>query len=200
MENYSRYELEHAFAANFNSPLFPVLANLYYENKEYKRALKVCTIGLNNDPNNYIGQYILAKIYLKIERINKAEQLLKSIVDNDVHNIDAVLLLIDVKKKLNRSNITIKKYINYAENFIKKDSIQIKKTKKKKHTKNKSNNSFIINPDMVTKTMYRLLIKQKKYNMANNILSAMLKEKKHTKFVNVEMKKIKKHIINKDKI
>ena len=45
MENYSRYKLEHAFAADFNSPLFPVLANLYYEKKEYKRALKVCTIG-----------------------------------------------------------------------------------------------------------------------------------------------------------
>jgi len=108
--------------------------------------------------------------------------------------------LIDVKKELNRSNITIKKYINYAENFIKKNSIQIKKTKKKKQIKDKQSNSFIINPDMVTKTMYRLLIKQKKYNMANNILSAMLKEKKHIKFVNVEMKKIKKHIINKDKI
>jgi hypothetical protein len=53
---------------------------------------------------------------------------------------------------------------------------------------------------MVTKTMYRLLIKQKKYNMANNILSAMLKQKKHKQFVNVEMKKIKIYIINKDKI
>ena len=68
------------------------------------------------------------------------------------------------------------------------------------NSKNKNNNSFIINPDIVTKTMYGLLIKQKKYNMENNILSAMLKEKKHIKFVNVEMKKIKKHIINKDKI
>ena len=47
MDNYSRYKLEHVFATNFNSPLFPVLANLYYEKEEYQRALKVCTIGLN---------------------------------------------------------------------------------------------------------------------------------------------------------
>ena len=61
MENYSRYALEHAFANDFKSPLFPVLANLYYENQELQRALKVCKIGLKNDPNNYIGQYILSK-------------------------------------------------------------------------------------------------------------------------------------------
>ena len=199
MENYSRYKLEHAFATDFSSPLFPVLANLYYENKEYKRALKVCTIGLKNDSNNHIGQYILSKIYLKINRVNEAEQLLKKVVDSDVHNINAVLLLIDVKKQLNRSNAAIKKYINYAENFITKNSIQIKRKEKTKYIPDKNNKSFIINSDMVTKTMYRLLIKQKKYNMANNILSAMLKQKKHKKFVNIEMKKIKKYIVNKDK-
>ena len=200
MENYSRYELEHAFATDFSSPLFPVLANLYYENKEYKRALKVCTIGLKNDSNNHIGQYILSKIYLKLNRVNEAEKLLKNVVDNDIHNIDAVLLLIEVKKQLNRSDVIIKKYINYAESFITKNSIQIKRIKKKKNVKNKYNSSFIVNADMVTKTMYRLLIKQKKYNMANNILSAMLKQNKHKKFVNIEMKKIKKHIVNKEKI
>ena len=48
---------------------------------------------------------------------------------------------------------------------------------------------------MATKTMYNLLIKQKKYNMANNILSIMLKQKKHKKFVKNEMKKIKKYIV-----
>ena len=66
MENYSRYALEHAFANDFKSPLFPVLANLYYENQELQRALKVCKIGLKNDPNNYIGQYILSKTYINL--------------------------------------------------------------------------------------------------------------------------------------
>ena len=199
MSDYSRYKLEHAFATNFSSPLFPVLANLYYENEEYQRALKVCTIGLKNDSNNYIGKYILAKIYLKLQREIEAEKLLKNIVDNDTHNIDALLHLIDVKKKLKRSNITIKKYINYVENFIKNSSDQQSKTTKKKGTKNNPQTSFIINPDMATKTMYNLLIKQKKYHMANNILFAMAKQKKHKSFVNVEIKKIEKHITKKDK-
>jgi len=199
MDNYSRYKLEHVFANNFNSPLFPVLANLYYEKEEYQRALKVCTIGLKNDSNNHLGKYILSKIYLKLKREIEAEKLLKDIVDNDVHNIDALLLLIDVKKKLKRSNITIIKYINYAENFIKNSSGQPRKTRKKKRTRTNPKTSFIINPDMATKTMYSLLIKQKKYHMARNILSAMAKQKKHKSFVNVEIKKIEKHITNKDK-
>jgi len=198
MKNYSRYELEHAFAANFNSPLFPVLANLYYENKEYKRALKVCAIGLKNDSNNHIGQYILSKIYLKIDRVNEAEQLLKNVVDNDIHNINAILLLIDVKKKLNRSNLSIKKYINYAEYFINRSSDN-KKIKNKKTLKNNPQNSFIINSNMATKTMYSLLIKQKKYHMARSILDIMAKQKKHKKFANTEIEKIEKNITNRDK-
>ena len=199
MDNYSRYKLEHVFANNFNSPLFPVLANLYYEKEEYQRALKVCTIGLKNDSNNHLGKYILSKIYLKLKREIEAEKLLKDIIDNDVHNIDALLLLIDVKKKLKRSNITIIKYINYAENFIKNSSGQTRKIRKNKRTRNNPQTSFIINPNMATKTMYNLLLKQKKYHMASNILSAMAKQKKHKSFVNVEIKKIAKHITNKDK-
>ena len=151
MDNYSRYKLEHTFATNFSSPLFPVLANLYYENEEYERALKVCTIGLKNDSNNYIGQYILSKIYLKLKREVEAEKLLKHITDNDVHNINALLLLIDVKKKLKRGNITIKKYIKYSENFIKSNSDQPRKKIKKKRTGNNPQTAFIINPDMATK-------------------------------------------------
>ena len=46
--------------------------------------------------------------------------------------------------------------------------------------------------------MYSLLIKQKKYHMASNILSSMAKQKKHKSFVNIEIKKIEKHITNKD--
>ena len=118
MENYSRYELEHAFAANFSSPLFPVLSNLYYENKEYKRALKVCTIGLNNDPNNYIGQYILAKIHLINNKLYKSEKLLISVVNNDTNNINALITLIEVAKSLNRSETTYNKYIEMAYSIL----------------------------------------------------------------------------------
>ena len=200
MENYSRYELEHAFANDFKSPLFPVLANLYYENQELQRALKVCKIGLKNDPNNYIGQYILSKTYIKLDRIIEAEKLLQSVVTHDTHNLDAILLLVEVKKKLKRSDKIINNYINYVKKITNEDEEKIKKQTKNPNTEKNINSSFTINSDMATKTMYNLLIKQKKYIMANNILSIMAKNKKNKKFVNAEMKKIEKHIINKGKV
>ena len=191
MENYSRYALEHAFANDFKSPLFTVLANLYYENQELQRSLKVCKIGLKNDPNNYIGQYILSKTYIKLDRIIEAEKLLQSVVTHDTHNLDAILLLVEVKKKLKRSDKIINNYINYVKKITNEDEEKIKKQTKNQNTEKNINSSFTINSDMATKTMYNLLIKQKKYLMANNILSIMAKNKKNKKFVNAEIKKLK---------
>ena len=58
-----RYNLEHIFANNFQSSAFPILADLYYNNKEYKRAKKVCQIGLQHNPKSILGQFVLSKLY-----------------------------------------------------------------------------------------------------------------------------------------
>ena len=50
--------------------------------------------------------------------------------------------LIDVKKQLNRSNISTEKYINYAENFITKTSDRINRIEKKKNIKKGKNQQF----------------------------------------------------------
>ena len=197
MNHYSRYELEQAFANDFESPLFPVLANLYYDNEEYSRALKVCKIGLKYDANNYIGSYVLSKVYLKLDKKTEAEKLLKNIIEKDVHNIRALSILVELEKKLNRSNFTIEKYAHIAKGFIKEESNSVKKRKNKPKKRLDQKSPFSINPKMVTRTMYSLLIKQKKYQMAYSILSVMVKQKKHKTFANNEIKKIEKHIIKK---
>ena len=143
---------------------------------------------------------LVSIFYQKLDRMIEAEKLLQSVVTHDTHNLDAILLLVEVKKKLKRSEKIINKYINYVKNIINEDIEKIKKQTKNQNTEKKINSSFTINSDMATKTMYNLLIKQKKYLMASNILSIMAKNKKNKKFVNAEMKKIKKHIINKDKV
>ena len=79
----SRKALEHIFANNFASPVFPILADLYCKNKEYERALKVCSIGLNNDPDNFTGQFILSKIHLAMKNEKEAEQILKTEIEKD---------------------------------------------------------------------------------------------------------------------
>ena len=114
LKSLYKKELEKEFANNFASPVFPILSELYLQDKDYSRAEKVCKIGLENDSNNLIGKYILSKIYLINNDVLKAEKLLKEVVNLDQNNINALLTLIEVQKKLKRSSNSIKKLINKA--------------------------------------------------------------------------------------
>ena len=197
----SLYELEKHFANNFDSPAFTILANQYYNKRQYNRAEKVCLIGLVNDPQNYIGLYILAKIYLVNNKLKKAEKLLITVVNNDVNNINALFALIEVSKKINRSQVTYSKYVERAINLLPNNK-KIKSIHKKLQIPTKSNvkktkqivkeaDSIAINENMATKTMYQLMISQNKNELAKQILFIMKKNKKNIKFVNSELKKLK---------
>ena len=196
----SLYELEKHFANNFDSPAFTILANQYYNKRQYNRAEKVCLIGLDNDPQNYIGLYILAKIYLVNNKLKKAEKILIKVVNNDVNNINALFALIEVCKKLNRSQTTYSKYVERAilllpnnktiKSIHKKMQIPIKSNTKKTKQIAKEADSIAINENMATKTMYQLMIAQNKNELAKQILFIMKKNKKNIKFVNSELKKL----------
>ena len=56
--------IEKYFADNLETPLFPILGELYFKKGDYERAEKVCDIGLKNNPDSSVGHYILAKIFL----------------------------------------------------------------------------------------------------------------------------------------
>ena len=197
----SLYKLEELFATNLSSPIFTVLADRYYRKKQYKKAEKVCLLGLKQDPNNHIGQYILAKIHLINNNLSKSEKLLISVVNNDMNNINALITLIEVAKSLNRSETTYNKYIEMAysilpdnkqiqlmHNKINRNTVKKKSTSKKERTV-KESETIYINEKMATKTMYELLMKQQKNELAKQILLLMKKNKKNLKFVNAELKK-----------
>ena len=46
MDLKNQIELELYFADHFDTILFPVLADIYFIQEDYKRARKVCNIGL----------------------------------------------------------------------------------------------------------------------------------------------------------
>ena len=208
----SRKALEHIFANNFSSPVFPILADIYCKNKEYERALKVCSIGLNNDPDNFTGQFILSKIYLAMKNEKEAERILKNVVAKDSNNIEALILLIKLEKKLSRSINTIKKYIKdaYAKTpnnkFIKKEFkslIQANKSNKKQKKATTSQvivkpKTIIIDDAMATKTMYQLMKTQKKYDIAISILNRMKQKKINEDFVVTEFDELRPLIKNKE--
>jgi len=104
-------ELEHAFAEDFGSPIFPVLANHYLKNKDMKRARKVCELGLQHSPYSSDGKFILAKINLYENKLRNGEQLLKQVVEEKSVHINGLRILIEVMRALNRSPKSIKKYI-----------------------------------------------------------------------------------------
>jgi len=207
MNHFTQRELETIFANNFASPTFPVLANLYYKQKEYNRAQKVCEIGLSHNKNNFIGQYVLAKTYLIQKKYIKAEKILKTIVTNDCNNTNAIIKLVNLQGLLKRSDKTIQKYINQGihlgitNKLFKKTKSPQNKKKVVSKAKNKNPSPFTkdpltINVNMATKTMYNLMFKQKKYDIAVSILEIMNLKVKNKKFVTKEMKIIK-NLLNK---
>ena len=104
-------ELEHLFAEKFSTDAFPILADLYYNKRQYDRAVKVCKIGLQHNPDNLLVQYILSKIMIINKDFMKAEKLLQTVIRKDGNNINALLLLLELSLKLERKPKIIQKYL-----------------------------------------------------------------------------------------
>ncbi|NQU68054.1 MAG: hypothetical protein HQ510_08945 [Candidatus Marinimicrobia bacterium] len=99
--------LEHHFAEHFDTPVFPVLANIYFENGDMSRARKVCDIGLGHHPLSAEGKFILAKVDLVEDNLPQAEKNLKEVVEHSNIHVNALRLLVEVQTALGRSVKTI---------------------------------------------------------------------------------------------
>ena len=200
---FSKNKLEQIFADDFSSPVFPILAEIYFQNKEYERSMKVCKIGLSHNSNNAMGNYILSKIYFKDKKYEKAESILKKIIQENSHHVKAIIELVKVQKQLKRSSKKIQETISLGlKAGIENQYFQASKRKninKKKHSQKHFKESIetprlesvSINKSMATKTMYEIMIKQKKYDVALSVLYIMQNDSKNVRFANKEMKKIK---------
>ena len=103
--------LEEAFAENFASPYYPVLANLYLQEGDLARAKKVCEVGLEHNGSNIDGKFILAKIALAENKLTIAEKWLKLVVFENQAHFRALRLLINIEFQLKRSHNTIRGYV-----------------------------------------------------------------------------------------
>ena len=202
-------EIEKIFSNDFSSPSFPILASYYYDDKDYNKAIKVCKIGLNNDPKNYIGQYIYAKSLIMVGDFLKAESLLKRISAHNVFYLRALLLLIEVMQHLNRSSKSIIKHINQIslkfpnhpqlKELTKIYKIKLPKAKNRvvfdvsKNSKESKQSDYDIK--LATKTMYQLLISQKQYYEALKILDIMLENNYEINFASKAKKEIQAKLI-----
>ena len=204
----NRQKLEKFFSSRNGSAIFPVLANLYYDQKLYKYAMKVCELGLTEDPNNLEGKYIFAKSLLIQGKVYEAEKVLCDILKKCPYHLYSNLLLIPVLEELNRDRKIIKKYISaaylmyhhhplinqYYNNYFKGNKKKSKKSSvTNKNSVSKPNNSvdkFVYNSKLATVTMYKLLYTQKKYDHALAVLNVLVENPTHTNYAKSEIKKI----------
>jgi hypothetical protein len=208
--SYLVSNLESMFAEDFNAPIFPILAKYYLDKSLINKALKVSEIGLEKNPNNNLGKYILSQIHILDNNLIKSEKLLISVVKYQPCNAKAIITLIKIKISLGRSKNIIKSYIHQAficfpynneiQKLQKNYFSKIKKNKIKDHQiDNNKFKSMKIDAQLATKSLYNVFINQKKYIEAQQILYLMSKNKKHTNFVLVENKKVLKLINKKGK-
>ena len=193
--------LENIFAQDFGSPYFPVLADLYLQKGDFRRAKTVCEVGLRHDSENDFGKFIMAKVALAEEKPAVAEKWLKQVVKDNPSNFNALRMLIRLEFILKRSPKTIQKYIQYILQYIPNDvesqgwlqniaDISDKLPQEKKMAPKKTNDlvsggvsetkpglieekDYNLEESMATFTMLQVLKSQKHYQQALAVLKML---------------------------
>ena len=159
MDFNNQIELELYFADHFDTILFPLLANLYLEQDDLKRARKVCQIGLSHHENNAEGLFSLAKIEKAEGNLRDAEKSLEKVLLYSNDHLAASEMLCEIQTVLGRASSRLLKSWQFvllldpenktAKAFVKKVEKELKKKPKKKRTKpriqkNKQSNKNVI--------------------------------------------------------
>jgi len=103
MDLKNQIELELYFADHFDTILFPVLADIYFNQEDYRRARKVCNIGLGYHENDAAGRFVLAKVEKAEGNLKDAEKELKYVLKYSPDNIDAAIMYCEIQTVLGRS-------------------------------------------------------------------------------------------------
>ena len=186
-------ELEAYFADNFDTVLFPILADMYLQKRDIERARKVCDIGLGYHPDHVDGKFILAMVELEIGNEREAEKLLKDVVLSGTDHLQAAFQLAVVQQSLGRAESTLQKSWNKVidldpENREAKSILTIiekgeKPTKTIKRSKSKNSRKsskkdegpqLAISPRIATFTMVNVLKNQKLFYQALDVLDILV--------------------------
>ena len=201
----NKENLEKIFNDDLGSSYFPELAEAYIKDGDYARAKKVCNIGLLLNPSNNDGKFILAKIEMIKGNGKIAETLLKEVLSDDSLYINAMRLLVMHYNSKSTNQVEMIRLVHKILDLLPNDEFATeilkaskktkkpikktirKKTKKaaspKKTTKSKKvasmpeNNTIDVDPKMATLTFVDILIKQKQYSQASNVLKMVAKNK-----------------------
>jgi tetratricopeptide (TPR) repeat protein len=193
-------ELETYFADNFDTVLFPILADMYLQSRDLVRARKVCEIGLGYHPDHVDGRFILAMIELEIGNERESEKLLKEVVQSGTDHLQASFQLAIVQQSLGRAESTLQKSWNKVldldpenreaksilsilgkqeipKKVIQRKKISMKSTGKKTKTRRVKKTEapqLAISPRIATFTMVNVLKNQNLYHQALDVLDILV--------------------------
>ncbi len=212
-------EMENYFAEHGDTPIFPVLAELYYRQKDFEHARGVCEIGLDKHPDSVDGTFILSKIELVDKNLAEAEKLLKIVARGNPVHIFALRLLIHVQIALGRSKNTVQTTVEHLLSIYPDDAECLKwlgenkgradepeklatETAEARAAETRSaqiepppastDNYIKVNSRMATFTLAEVFIKQENYLQAREILNLIEEKGGNPERISKDRKRIDK--------
>jgi len=216
MDLKNQIELELYFADHFDTILFPVLADIYFIQEDYRRARKVCNIGLGYHENDAAGRFVLAQVEKAEGNLKESEKELKHSLKYSPDNIQAAIMLCEIQTVLGRSpsrlltswkkvlaldssNQTAKEFIEKVESDN-KDKTQKKKPSKKTITKPaESGDTLNVSVRLATFTLVNVLKNQALFYQALEVLDLLEQKGEDPDMIRLERDGVKALIKSSEK-
>jgi len=216
MDLKNQIEIELYFADHFDTILFPVLADIYLNQEDFRRARKVCNIGLGYHKNDASGRFVLAQVEKADGNLKGAEKEIKHALKYSPDNIQAAIMLCEIQTVLGRSpsrlltswkkvldldpsNQTAKEFIEKVESESKDKSQQKKSPTKKpnisagKTTKksSQSGESLNVSVRLATFTLVNVLKNQALFYQALEVLDLLEQKGEDPDMIRLERDAVK---------
>ena len=216
MDLKNQIELELYFADHFDTILFPVLADIYFIQEDYRRARKVCNLGLGYHENDAAGRFVLAQIEKAEGNLKESEKELKHALKYSPDNIQAAIMLCEIQTVLGRSpsrlltswkkvlaldssNQTAKEFIEKVESDN-KDKTQKKKPSTKTITKPaESGDTLNVSVRLATFTLVNVLKNQALFYQALEVLDLLEQKGEDPDMIRLERDAVKTLIKSSEK-
>ena len=216
MDLKNQIELELYFADHFDTILFPVLADIYFIQEDYRRARKVCNIGLGYHENDAAARFVLAQVEKAEGNLKESEKELKHALKYSPDNIQAAIMLCEIQTVLGRSpsrlltswkkvlaldpsNQTAKEFIEKVESDN-KDKTQKKKPSTKTITKpSKSGDILNVSVRLATFTLVNVLKNQALFYQALEVLDLLEQKGEDPDMIRLERDAVKTLIKSSEK-
>ena len=216
MDLKNQIELELYFADHFDTILFPVLADIYFIQEDYRRARKVCNLGLGYHENDAAGRFVLAQVEKAEGNLKESEKELKHALKYSPDNIQAAIMLCEIQTVLGRSpsrlltswkkvsaldpsNQTAKEFIEKVESDN-KDKTQKKKPSTKTITKPaESGDTLNVSVRLATFTLVNVLKNQALFYQALEVLDLLEQKGEDPDMIRLERDAVKTLIKSSEK-